>query len=440
MSTWDYIGVRYDCLSDLDRFQEDRKTVNGNSIKPIPALAILLALAATACEPPQSPPTVNVVDSAGVRVVDLGPAPLEPAEQRTLAAEPDLVIGSGEDDRASVLSDVRDVELLPGGRVAVVNGSGNQILVFDDAGRHVDTWGGTGDGPGEFRYLEWLAVVPPDSLAAGDGGLRRVSIFDAAGRHVRNRVTTSAVEPESRPIPPRPMGMLADGSLVAASFAQPRPVEGTARPPVGIVAIPSTGAAVHPLGTWPGEEVAIFREDGLLEVTQPPFGRRLHIAPAPDGVWIADDDQWEVRQYSGEGDLRMVVRSSAVPAAVTDELLEELIAERYRYADQVPTLEDLKQDQRRIARHTATPSLGVIRGMTDGGVAIGEFRLGTASPRTWITVDPNGIVSTVALPASFDVKRWGPDWVVAVVRDALDREEVHRYRIVGAGAHGHPPD
>lgn len=48
-----------------------------------------------------------------------------------------------------------------------------EILVFDAAGQHIDTWGGSGDGPGEFRYLEWLAFLPPDSLAAGDGGLRR---------------------------------------------------------------------------------------------------------------------------------------------------------------------------------------------------------------------------------------------------------------------------
>lgn len=194
--------------------------------------------------------------------------------------------------------------------------------------------------------------------------------------------------------------------------------------------IPPAGAAVHLIGTWPGEELTIFEEDGLLEVTQPPFGRRLHIAPTPAGVWIADDDQWELRQYSAQGDLRMVVRSSATPAVVTDRLLEEFIAERYRYAGQVPTVEDLKQDQREILRHTTTPGLGMIQGMTDGGVAVGEFKLGEASPRGWITVDPNGIVTAIELPTGLDVKRWGPDWIVGVVRDALDREAIHRYRIL----------
>ena len=379
---------------------------------------------------------VQIDDSAGVRIIDLGPVPLDVVEHRVLAAEPDLVIRSGEDNRATSFFDVRDVEVLSGGRVAVVNGSGNEILVFDGAGQHIDTWGGFGDGPGEFRYLDWLAFLPPDSLAAGDRGLRRVTVFDAAGRYVRTSATTSAVDQTSRTIPPRPMGLLADGWAVAASFAQPAPVKGTVRPSVEIATIRLAGAGVHLLGTWPGEELALFEEDGLLQVTQPPFGRRLHIAPTPDGVWIADDDQWELRRFSAEGELSILVRSSASAAAVTDQLLEEFLTERYRYAVQDPTLEDLKQAQREIARHTTTPSLGMVLGMTDGGVAVGEFKLGAASPQAWITVDPNGIVTTIELPSGLDVKRWGPDWVLGVVRDALDREAIHRFRILGTGPKG----
>lgn len=399
-----------------------------------PKLALLLTLAPAGCEPRPSPANATVFDSAGVRVVDLGPAPLEWAEHRALADEPDLVIRSSEDDGATVLSDVQDVEVLPRGRLAVANGSGNDILVFDAAGEHVATWGGTGDGPGEFRRLEWLAFLPPDSLAAGDGRLRRVTIFDSDGGFARSFATASAVDPASRPVPPRPLGLLANGSVIAAYFDRPAAVEGTARPAVEIVATGPTGDSMQMIGTWPGEELALFRQDGQLQITQPPFGRRLHVAPAHDGVWIADDDRWEMRKYSARGVLRMIVRSSASATAVTDALLEAYISERYRYSDQVPTLEELKRDQREMARHTTTPALGAIRGTTEGGVAVSEFRLGTVSPRVWITVDPGGTVNAIELPAGLDVKRWGPDWVIGVVRDALDREEIHRYRIVAGAA------
>ena len=91
-----------------------------------------------------------------------------------------------------------------------------------------------------------------------------------------------------------------------------------------------------------------------------------------------------------------------------------------------PTLEDLKEDQRQIAGHTTTPSFGMVLGMSDGGLAVGEFGLDPASPRAWITVDPDGTVTEIELPAGFAVKRWGPDWVIGIVRDELDREEIHR--------------
>jgi len=403
----------------------------GDPMRGILSSWLPLAITAACVQDASSPPLAAVVtDGAGVRFVHLGDAPFDLAERRVAASEPELVIRSSETDVSSVLADVRDVEVLQGGRIAAASGRGNEILVFDSSGKRLTTWGGTGSGPGEFRGLEWLAHLPPDTIAAGDRRLRRVTAFDAAGRYVRSFTMADAVNPASNPIPPRPMGLLADGSMIGAVFAQPEPVEGTARPQVEIVVIPPAGGAVRTIGAWPGDELALFRRDGLLEVTQPPFGRRLHIASAPDGVWIGDNDRWEVRKYSPRGELRMVVRSSAGPAAVTEELLEAWIGKRYRDAAQGPALEDLKQDQREIARHTTTPSFGKIVGMTDGGVAVGEFGLGTASLRRWITVDPGGTVAVIDLPAGFDVKRWGTDRVVGVVRDALDREEIRRYRIL----------
>lgn len=400
---------------------------------------MLLAAVWAACTPDANTPLPGmstVTDSAGVRVVDLGDAPLDIAPRLAFAPDPEHVIRSREDDASALLYDVRDVEMLPRGRIAVANGSGNEILVFDSSGEPVATWGGTGDGPGEFRSLEWLALLPPDTFAAGDRGLRRATVFNAAGQYIRSFGTADAVDRASNPIPPIPVGLLDDGSVIAVAYSQPDPVPGSERPAVEIVAIPPTADSVHAIGTWPGEEVAKFRDDGLLEVTQPPFGRRLHLAATADGVWIADDDRWEARKYSAGGELRMIVRSSAGSVWVTDELLEAFIRERYRDAAEVPTLEEMKEDLREIARQTTTPSFGMIVGRTDGGVAIGEFGLGTASPRKWVTVQPNGTVATVELPAGLDVKRWGPNWILGVVRDELDREEIHLYRILTGAAPG----
>ena len=107
---------------------------------------ILFMLAPTGCESPSGPQGLTVTDSAGVRIIELGPDLEGVAERRVLADEPDWVIRSREDDPSFVVSKVMDVELLSQGRIAIADEVGNEILVFDSVGRHVATWGGMGDG------------------------------------------------------------------------------------------------------------------------------------------------------------------------------------------------------------------------------------------------------------------------------------------------------
>ncbi|MXX70760.1 MAG: hypothetical protein F4205_14060 [Gemmatimonadetes bacterium] len=267
---------------------------------------VLCMLVPAACDPRPMSTGATVSDSAGVRIVELDFGFDGPAERRSLASEPGQVIRFPEDDPALAVSGIADVEVLSDGRIAVATEGENNILVFDSAGDHLDTWGGSGDGPGEFVRFDWLARRAPDSLAAGEVRVRRVS-------------------------------------MVGAFFEQPEAVEGAVRPPVEIVAIPPAGDTVLSVGTWPGDELSLFRRDGFLEVVAPPFARRLHVATAPDGIWIADDASLEIREYSGQARLRTVVRSSASPHSVSDALLEQRIADKYRSAAQGPALERLKR-------------------------------------------------------------------------------------------------
>ena len=253
---------------------------------------ILCILAPTGCESPSGPQGLTVTDSAGVRIIELGPDLDGIAERRVLADEPDWVIRSREDDPSFVVSKVVDVELLSQGRIAIADEVGNEVLVFDSAGRHVATWGGAGDGPGEFRRLGWLASKPPDSLGVGDFRLLRVTVLDANGRFVRNVETASTIVRSAGTVPARPIGLLSDGSVVTAAYESAAPVEGSQRPGVEVAVIPPSGDGADVVGTWPGGELSPFLEDGLLQMAAPPFGRHLHIANSPDGVWLADDDHW----------------------------------------------------------------------------------------------------------------------------------------------------
>lgn len=394
---------------------------------------ILLAIAATACEARhQANAGAAVFDSAGVRVIDLGTEGWESGVHRVLSSEPNLVIRSVEEDGAPVLFEVRDVQPISGDRIAVANGGTNEILVFDSAGNHMATWGGVGEGPGEFQRLQWLVATSPDTLAAGDYGLRRVSIFHANGQFATSIGVPSLSELSSRSIPPQPITRFRNGALVAESFRGPPYEEGSFRPAVEFFVIDPGGDAPRSLGTFPGNEIAIVPEGELLSVLLPPFARNLHREPSADGIWVGDEAHWELREYSSDGRLRTLIRSSESPETVTDPLLERYLDHKYRELDPSIDREPLKRLQRSIAEHGTVPAFGVIRPISGGGIAVGQYDIGGSSTRMWRTVDSTGTVTSIRIPTAFNVRRWGEGWVLAIVRDELDREEVHRYRILAA--------
>lgn len=391
---------------------------------------ILLAVAAAGCESrPETPSGAAVFDSAGVRVIELGDGGWEGGVRRFLASEPDLVIRSAEEDGAPVLFEVRDAQPISGDRIAVANAGTNEILVFDGTGRHLATWGGTGEGPGEFQRLHWLAATSPDTLAAGDSGLGRVSILEANGRFVRSIGTRNLSDRSSQSILPQPIVRLRDGTLVAESFRGPPAEEGSVRPAVELFVIDPEGSSPRNFGTFPGNEITLVREGEFLEVVLPPFARNLHREPSADGIWVGDDARWELHEYSSSGQLRTLIRSAERLGAISDQLLEQHIDHKYRDVDPAVDLEPLKRRQRNIAEHATVPSFGVIRPISGGGIAVGRYDAGGSPTRTWRTVDSRGTVTSIEIPTAFNVRRWGSDWILVIVRDELDREEIHRYRI-----------
>ena len=350
--------------------------------------------------------------------------------EHVLASEPDLVIRSGVEDDAPVLFEVGDVQPVSGGRVAVANRGTNEILVFDAVGDHVATWGGVGEGPGEFQNLQWLTAISPDTLAAGDYRQRRVSILDASGRFVKAIRAPGLTASSSPAFPPQPEGLLRDGTLVASSFRGPPAQAGTFRPVTELFVIAPGTETPRTFGTFPGNEITLVREGEFLAVVLPPFARNLHIEPAADGIWVGDDGRWELREYSSAGRLRRLIRSAENAEAVTDALLETHIDHKYRDVGPEIDLEPLRGLQRRISGHATVPAFGVVLAIPGGGVAVGAYDTVGSSTRMWRTVDVNGTVTSIRIPTAYDVKHWGPDRILVVVRDELDREEIRRYPIL----------
>ena len=113
-------------------------------------------------------PESTIADSAGVIIVENErPAPGSRLGWR-VGRVSSLSIGTQEGEEPYLLHGVEDATRLDDGRIAVANSASGEIRVFAPDGTHLTSWGGIGEGPGEFAQWDPEAVSawPGDSVAA----------------------------------------------------------------------------------------------------------------------------------------------------------------------------------------------------------------------------------------------------------------------------------
>jgi len=92
-----------------------------------------------------------------------------------------MSIGGGEQAEEQFYR-VVGVARLSDGRVAVADAGSQEVRLFASDGRFLSSMGGKGAGPGEFTDLEFMAMLPGDSIFAYNGAPTRVTIFGPAWR------------------------------------------------------------------------------------------------------------------------------------------------------------------------------------------------------------------------------------------------------------------
>lgn len=127
---------------------------------------------------------VSERDSAGIVIVENEVSPSAGPAALQLSPEPRLRIGAVEGPEAEQLFRVRGGVILPDGRVAVLNAGTRQVRVYGPDGAHLTSFGGAGEGPGEFGFPGQLAFLEPDTLMVWDSQTWRTTWFDLEGRVV----------------------------------------------------------------------------------------------------------------------------------------------------------------------------------------------------------------------------------------------------------------
>src|SRR5688572_12056606 len=108
----------------------------------------------------------------------LGLAPTAQAQASipvwTLSPAPTLTIQDDGTPATQIESIMGVGRLWDGGIVIANRGGTNDIRIFDARVSHVATFGRTGEGPGEFRRIEWMGQAG-DPAWIYDSGLQRMT-------------------------------------------------------------------------------------------------------------------------------------------------------------------------------------------------------------------------------------------------------------------------
>lgn len=376
---------------------------------------------------------VVIEDSAGVTIVTNDPPAPDSRLPWQFSAQPSLSIGSVDSGGADQLFRVVDATRLPDGRIVIANTGSNELRGFNADGTHVGTWGGRGEGPGEFTSFSPTAVArwPGDSIAAPNPWGTRVSLFDRDGNHGRDVPLDASLL--------NVVDLLPDGKIfTSGSGGMHREMRGSS----GLVRSRADWAVLAPdgtlhasLGIFPGSEFwAVFGEDGTIAGGQPhPFGRGTLGAVWADLVAIGVQDSYEIKAFAGDGTLVRIVRRAGDLEQPTRADQDAYFAERFA---------DWPEEQRTRALNGVTdmplvesyPAFAEILSDRTGYLWVREYRASGAGDAVWAVFDPEGrIQGLVETPVGLRTFEIGEDYILGWVSDELGVEYVQLWSLSREG-------
>ncbi|MCY3807930.1 MAG: hypothetical protein OXG58_00580 [Gemmatimonadetes bacterium] len=369
-----------------------------------------------------------VGDSAGIAIaVNEQPAPDSRLPWR-FGEQPSLSIGSVDSGDADQLFRVTDATRLPDGRIVIANTGSNELRVFNADGSHAGTWGGRGEGPGEFTSYSPSAVAlwPGDSVAAANPWATRLSLFDREGNHGRDvRLDASLLNV---------VDLLPDGKIFTSGggglHREMTGSTGLVRGSGEWAILTADGTPHTSLGEFPGSEFwATFGSDGRLQGGRPhPFGRGTLGAVWGDLVAIGVQDSYEIKAFAADGSLVRIVRREGDPESPTradqDAYWERLYADLPK-EERIERLNEVKE----MPLVDAYPAFAGVMADRAGYLWVREYQ-----SAAWTVFDPEGrIQGLVETPPGLRTFEIGEDYILGWRYDELGVEYVQLWSLERVG-------
>lgn len=375
--------------------------------------------------------------------------PLDPLAAAPELGRHELARIGGLDERAAyALTRVVDAALLPGERLAVADGGSQEIRLFDLVGTHVRSMGGEGNGPGEFRAIRSLALLPGGELLAWDIQRRRVTTFDTAG------VVTRLFIVDASPLDalsPTFVGAFPDGSVALRGDINPMGLredpEGARRDSITIGVFDASGSLAGIPLRFSGPERDFYSGDGGWGFDEPLFARDLVHALAGDVLFVAHTDSIHLRRFA-DGRETEPLEIARPTSTATDQDVE---AERALRIQEVAPRAEARPDPRlpmpEFRRDMARRQLSRLEEMRALATlpAFADL-IGSDDDHLWILdrtnyatamsalhrLDERGQpLGKVTLPVAERVLSLTDEHLVTVITDELDVESVIVYGLIG---------
>lgn len=274
-------------------------------------------------------------DSAGIAILEFPAGAIEDAPEWTLSKEPLAIIGDDSPDATLDLTTATLGGILSDGRVVVATAQPAQVMLFGADGAQVGTLGRAGEGPGEYRALIQLLILPGDTVLAFEVTRRKGILYGADGTLLGELDFPLLAD---RPIVPLMRGRLDDGSFVlSGETLLPQTPEGNEkiyRLDLPIFALGSAATNYDTVtvtrGTQSYRSSLTFGNQVMPISRQVGFGPSPQIAVTRNGFWLSTGDVAELHEFVVSGATFPAQPSRVVRYNQPRREVTEADRERYR--------------------------------------------------------------------------------------------------------------
>ena len=377
--------------------------------------AFLLLCGIVSCSPADSgPPLVVQRDSAGIRIVE-AMRPLW-GDSSLWRIDPDPVLdltlsGTGP---AHEFYQARSMKQRPDGSLMIADGSSGEVRVFSATGEFLASFGGRGDGPGEFRSLRGIENAGDTVVAFG-----RTRVVVAAP-------DLSVVRTFGVDFFTADLHYLSGGAILRETSRSVMPMDGltgSVRRPEPLVLLDLEGALVDSIGEMRGPELfALARDGSFVGGAGLWFGNRSHLDALGQHILRGSSDMMQVEELDMSGSLVRILR---IPDYPLDLSAAEIAAERSHVLDRFPpgSTSVLKTVLEAVPASETRPAYADILVDPSGAVWLELYRGASEQdqPQEWLVLAADGTwLGTVGIPDGFAVSDITMDAVLGVWRDELD--------------------